>query len=266
MDIETSHLSSHLAIECCLWWLCTETLCRQSWKSHAQSSLLVLFHRHFSAPKMFLPSPSDGKAMCFLYVLPQATFPPNGLSSWLTALLTFSSSKAAVFIKQEEGNLDNILQGDRWLHCLVIQLQHEAEQLLQGLTQFSLHLAVDSPVQGFIDHHSQVLQQLQTEAKEAVQHQVLWMTCTALTSQPWGALCCPHSWAQRSGWEGLQKQLGAHQVTWNTPQISYFTLLKDLSSTSKWSVTRTKSLWAIPGYTASVHIVSHTLCFNWVHS
>lgn len=124
---------------------------------------------------MFLPSPSDGKAVCSLYVLPQATqlFPLNGLSSWLTPLLTFSSSKAAAFTKQEEGNLDNILQGDRWLHCLVIQLQHQAEQLLQGLTQFSLHLAVDSPVQGFIDHHSQVLQQLQTEAKEAVQHQVL---------------------------------------------------------------------------------------------
>lgn len=122
---------------------------------------------------MFLPSPSDGKAVCSLYVLPQATFPPHGLSSWLTALLTFSSSKAAAFTKQEEGNLDNILQGDRWLHCLLIQLQHKAEQLLQGLTQFSLYLAVDSPVQGFIDHHSQVLQQLQTEAKEAVQHQVL---------------------------------------------------------------------------------------------
>lgn len=70
-------------------------------------------------------------------------------------------------VRQEEKNLDNILQGDCWLHSLIIQFQHEAEQFIQWITQFSLHLAVNSPVQGFIDHHSQVLQQLQIEAKEA---------------------------------------------------------------------------------------------------
>lgn len=113
-----------------------------------------------------------------------------------------------MFTEQEGENLDNILQGDYWLHSLIIQFQHEAEQFIQRITQFSLNLAVNSPVQSFIDHHSQVLQQLQTEAKEAVQLHSLHFPIAA----------APQGWAHLSGWEELKKQLTALQVACDTPQ------------------------------------------------
>lgn len=157
-----------------------------------RSIFWILFHRHLCAPAMVLPFPSDGKAMCSLCVLQQTTqhFPRNGLAPWLTHY-SISSSKAAILTKCEKGNLDNILQGDCWFHCFIIQLQHEAQHFLQRITQLSLRLAVESPVQGFIDHHSQVLQQLQAETMEAVQHKALWRTSQPSLPSHTCILYCP---------------------------------------------------------------------------
>lgn len=133
------------------------------------SVLLLNYFPWVLTNTLVLPFPSDGKAN-----VPSLSFnsPPSFSPEMVLPLgqqrCSINSSKAAIFTKREEGNLDNILQGDWWFCCPVIQLQHEAQQFLQRIAQLSFHLAVDSPVQGFIDHPSQVLQQLQTETKEAI--------------------------------------------------------------------------------------------------
>lgn len=140
---------------------------------------------------MVLPFPSDGKANASSL---SSSSPPSFFPEMVLSLgqqhCSINSSKAAISTKGKERNLDNILQGDWWFCCLVIQFQHQAQQLLQRMAQFSLHLAVDSPVQGFIDHHSQALQQLQTDNKEAMQHKALWRTSQLLLSSHTCALLC----------------------------------------------------------------------------
>lgn len=179
------------------------------------------------------PSTSSNKLPSFL---------PEMVLPFGSQHCSINSSKANVFTKWEEGNLDNILQGDCWFHCLIIQFQHEAQQFLQRITQFSLHLAVDSPVQGFIDHHSQVLQQLQTETKEAVQHKVLWRT--SKLSLP-SHIRTPH---YPSGLSASPRMWGAQKAASCSSRSLRYSLSFEmaLSSTSKLPVIKTKRLRTIP--------------------
>lgn len=158
---------------------------------------------------MVLPFPSDGKANAPSL---SCSSPPSFFPEMVLPLgqqhCSINSSKAAVFTKGEEGNLDNILQGDWWFCCLIIQFQHKAQQFLQRIAQLSLHLAVESPVQGFIDHHSQALQQLQTETKEAMQHKALWRTSQLLlSSHVCALLCC-------SGLSTSLRMRNAYHLSW----------------------------------------------------